>query len=92
VLSSVIVRSLARTSRLVRYRLDVPDVPGRLAAVTHVIGAAGGNIVDVEHHRDRPGLSLREAVLEVSVETRDAAHADTIERALRDLNMAVVRV
>jgi threonine dehydratase len=91
VLSAVILRALARTGRLVRYRLEVPDVPGRLAAVARTIGDAGGNIVDVEHHRDRPGLPLREAVLEVSVETRDAAHATAIERALRGLGMAVTR-
>ncbi len=91
VLSSVILRALARTGRLVRYRLEVPDAPGRLAAVAQAIGAAGGNIVDVEHHRDRLGLPLREAVLEVSVETRDAAHAAEIEAALRGLDMAVTR-
>jgi threonine dehydratase len=91
VLSAVILRALARTGRLVRFRLEVPDVPGRLAAVAQAIGAAGGNIVDVEHHRDRPGMPLREAVLEVSVETRDAAHADAIEAALMGLGMAVAR-
>jgi threonine dehydratase len=90
-LSAVILRALARTGRLVRFRLEVPDVPGRLAAVAHTIGDGGGNIVDVEHHRDRPGLPLREAILEVSVETRDAAHADAIEVALRGLGMAVAR-
>ncbi len=78
VLSSVILRALARTGRIVRYRLEIPDRPGVLAAVATIVGGTGGNIIDVEHHRDRPGVSLRETVLEVSVETRDRAHADQI--------------
>lgn len=82
VLSSVILRALARTGRIVRYRLEIPDRPGVLAAVSTIIGGSGGNIIDVEHHRDRPGVPLRETVLEVSVETRDRAHADRIAQQL----------
>ena len=62
--------------------MEVPDRPGALATVASLIGAAGGNIVDVDHHRDRLGVPLREAVLEVSVETRDAEHAARIRRDL----------
>lgn len=83
VLSSVVLRALARSGRLVRYRFEIPDLPGQLAKVAELIGTAGGNIVDVEHHRDRPGVPLRETVLEMSVETRDAAHAAAIKDALR---------
>ncbi|HEY3831075.1 MAG TPA: threonine ammonia-lyase [Acidimicrobiia bacterium] len=82
VLSSVLLRSLARNGRLVRLRMEVPDRPGALANVASLIGAAGGNIVDVDHHRDRLGVPLREAVLEVSVETRDTDHAARIRRDL----------
>ncbi len=82
VLSSVLLRSLARSGRLVRLRMEVPDRPGALAQVATLIAGAGGNIVDVDHHRDRLGVPLREAVLEVSVETRDADHADRIRRDL----------
>ena len=78
VLSSVIMRALARTGRIVHYRLEIPDRPGVLASVATVVGNTGGNIIDVEHHRDRPGVPLRETVLEVSVETRDREHADRI--------------
>jgi threonine dehydratase len=82
-LSSVILRALARSGRLVRFRFEIPDLPGQLAQVAEIIGHAGGNIVDVEHHRDRLGVPLRETILEVSVETRDAQHADAITQRLR---------
>jgi threonine dehydratase len=82
VLTSVLLRALARSGRLVRLRIEVFDRPGVLATISHVIGSRGGNIVDVTHHRDLPGVALKNAVLEVSLETRDRAHADEIVAAI----------
>jgi len=82
VLSSVIGRALARSGRLVRLRIEIPDRPGTLAAVAQVIGAARGNIIDVAHRRDLPGVALKTTLLEVSIETRDRAHAAAIVSAL----------
>jgi threonine dehydratase len=82
VLTSVLLRALARSGRLVRLRIEVFDRPGVLATISHVIGERGGNIVDVTHHRDLPGVALKNAVLEVSLETRDRAHADEIVAAI----------
>jgi threonine dehydratase len=89
VLSSVILRALARSGRLVRLRLEIKDQPGMLATVATIIGNAGGNIIDVSHHRDLPGVPLKDAVLEVSLETRDRAHADSIVAALRGTGLVV---
>lgn len=82
VLGSVVLRALARSGRLVRLRIEIPDLPGTLAAVARVIGDRGGNIVDVEHRRDLPGVALKSTLLEVSIETRDRAHAQEIVDAL----------
>ena len=89
VLTSVLLRALARSGRLVRLRIDVPDRPGVLAAVAEAVGTHGGNIVDVEHRRDLPGVALKSARLELSVETRDRAHADEIVRALAERGFRV---
>jgi threonine dehydratase len=82
VLASVLSRALARSGRLVRLHVEVPDRPGALAAIALVVARARGNIVDVEHRRDLPGVALKSARLELSIETRDRAHADEIVRAL----------
>jgi threonine dehydratase len=89
VLSSVMMRALARSGRIVRLSIEVPDRPGVLAAVANVIGTCRGNIVDVTHRRDLPGVALKVTMLELSVETRDQAHADEIVRALRENGFAV---
>ncbi len=44
--------------------------------------ACAANIVDVEHRRDLPGVALKSVRLDLSVETRDRAHADEIVKAL----------
>ncbi len=82
VLTSVLLRALARSGRLVRLRIEVPDRPGVLATVAQLIATARGNIVDVEHRRDQPGVAVKRALLEVSIETRDRAHADEIVNGL----------
>ena len=82
VLTSVLSRALARSGRLIRIHIEVPDRPGALAAIAAVIARNRGNIVDVEHRRDLPGVALKNARLELSIETRDRMHADEIVNAL----------
>jgi len=82
VLASVLLRALARSGRLVRLRIEVPDRPGVLASVAQIVGGLRANIVDVEHRRDLPGVALKSARLDLSVETRDRAHADEIVKTL----------
>lgn len=81
-LASVLLRALARSSRLVRMQIELPDRPGVLAAVAEIVGDLRANIVDVEHRRDLPGVALKSVRLDLSVETRDRAHADEIVNAL----------
>ncbi len=82
VLASVLSRALARSGRVVRLRIEVPDRPGALAALATVIANERGNIVEVEHRRDLPGVALTSARVELSIETRDRAHADVMVQAL----------
>ncbi|HEV7523586.1 MAG TPA: threonine ammonia-lyase, partial [Acidimicrobiia bacterium] len=88
-LSSVLLRALARSGRLVRLRIELPDRPGVLAAVADIVGGMRANIVDVEHRRDLPGVALKSVRLDLSVETRDRAHADEIVNALEARGFAV---
>ena len=81
-LTSVLLRALARSGRVVRLRIEVPDRPGVLATVAQLIASGRGNIVDVEHRRDQPGVAVKRALLEVSIETRDRAHAEEIVKRL----------
>jgi threonine dehydratase len=88
-LSSVLMRALARSGRLVRLQIELPDRPGVLATVAEIVGGLRGNIVDVEHHRDLPGVAVKSVRLDLSIETRDRAHADEIVKALEAAGLVV---
>ena len=81
-LSSVIMRGLARSGRLCRLVLEVPDAPGALGELTAAVGRAGGNIVDLWHHREFGVHSPRLTEIELLVETRDGASADRLRQQL----------
>ncbi len=82
-LSAILMRGLVRSGRLVRVRVDISDQPGLLGKVANLIGAAGGNIVEVYHQRLFHDVPLKMAELDVVIETRDARHVDEILAALR---------
>jgi threonine dehydratase len=82
-LSAILMRGLVRSGRLVRIRVDITDQPGLLGRVANLIGAAGGNIVEVYHQRLFHDVPLKMAELDVVIETRDAQHVHEILGALR---------
>jgi threonine dehydratase len=83
-LSSVLLRSLVRQGRLTRMRVETDDLPGQLAAIAAVVGASGGNLIEVTHQRLLSAVPLRRVDVDLLVETRDAAHLDRIRAALAE--------
>lgn len=85
ILANVLLRNLLRDGRLVRLSFEIPDRPGVLADISQRIGGAGGNIIEVEHHRLFASPSVQAARLEVMFEVRDAAHGAEIVHALEQI-------
>ena len=83
ILANVLLRNLLRDGRLRRLVLEIPDRPGVLAEIAGLIGAAGGNIIEVSHHRLFASPSVQAAELEVMFEARDADHGAGIVRSLQ---------
>ncbi|MBX3464616.1 MAG: threonine ammonia-lyase [Planctomycetes bacterium] len=77
-LSTVLLRGLQRDGKIAKLRISIQDVPGVLARVTQMIGAAGADIIDIEHQRLFNNLAPRQAELDVVMETRGRAHVDRI--------------
>jgi threonine dehydratase len=82
-LGIVLQRQLVREHRLVTLRFEITDLPGTLGRIAGLIGEAGGNIIDVTHHRLFLDLSAKAADLDFTIETRDAAHTGQVEETLR---------
>ncbi|WP_051328994.1 threonine ammonia-lyase [Geminicoccus roseus] len=88
-LSAVILRGLVRTERMVRFRVSLPDRPGSLTKVTGLIAKCGGNVVDVAHQRAFARISVMQTDVDVTIETRNAAHAAQIRNTLAAEGYAV---
>ncbi|HYM30169.1 MAG TPA: threonine ammonia-lyase [Candidatus Cybelea sp.] len=81
-LASVLMRGLVRDGRVVRMRVEISDAPGTLARVSGLIGAAGGNIIEVYHQRLFGHVPVKSADLDLVVETRDRRHVQEIVDAV----------
>jgi len=82
ILASIMVRELEREDRIVSFRLTIPDRPGILGQIASRLGELGANILSVDHHRLFLDVPAKGAKLDVTVETRDGAHAEQILRTL----------
>src|SRR5216683_2112130 len=84
ILASVMVRELERESRIVSFRLTIPDQPGVLGQIATRLGQLGANILGVGHRRLFLDVPAKGAKLDVTVETRDRAHGEHIFKVLTD--------
>ena len=85
ILSNTLMRCLLRDGRILRLVLEMPDRPGMLAEVATRIGALGGNILEVAHHRLFSSPHVQDAQLEIMVEARDTSHGEAIESSLAEV-------
>jgi len=81
-LSSILMRGLIREGRITRMRVEISDRPGALAKVAQLVGEAGGNILEVQHQRNFPGVPAKLAELDLVLETRDRDHIAEISGVL----------
>jgi threonine dehydratase len=92
ILASIMVRELERGEQIVSFRLTIPDRPGILGQIASRIGALGANILEVDHKRLFLDVPAKGARLDVTVETRDRAHAEEIISALASDGYHPVRI
>ncbi len=74
----VIRHGLAAAGRYASLRLKIADRPGSLARLLHELAEADANVVEVEHARIDPRLSVDEVEVFVQVETRGRDHLDEL--------------
>lgn len=77
-LASVMVRELERDDRIVAFRITTSDRPGLLGSVAGRLGELGANILEVAHGRLYLDVPAKGVSIDVTVETRGAAHTAEI--------------
>jgi threonine dehydratase len=83
-LTKLIEHGLSAAGRYLTLRIVMADRVGALAGLTAELARIGLNVLDVEHHRSGRDLALSEVEVQVTVETRDAAHHREVVHALTE--------
>ncbi len=78
VLSSLILRGLVSSHRLVRVRVEVPDLPGALGEVCRLLGELDSNIIDIHHQRAFSGSSVRATGVDFVLQMRGAEQIEQV--------------
>lgn len=81
-LAKIIERGLVKDGRRVRIRVRLTDRPGSLHQLTKILQEQQANIVETLHNRSSYGVSLGETAIDITLETRGAAHIAAISNAL----------
>lgn len=88
-LATCLMRGLARSGRIAALKILLDDVPGGLALSSQIIAKLGGNVIEVQHQRQF-GLTGSQVELDITVETQDEAHLQSILGALRAQGLNVI--
>ena len=83
-LSRIINRGLLRKGRIMHITVRLQDVPGSLAGLLSLVAQCEGNIIDIEHRKDDPGLPLDVVTVDIDIETRGPDHVQEIEQKIRE--------
>lgn len=86
-LSALIERGMVRAGRLARIRVNARDTPGVLARITAVVAEAGANIDEVHHQRAFSSLSAQNVEVELVLQTRNAAHVQSVVQRLAEAGL-----
>ncbi len=78
ILASVLMRGMVRSGQMARLRVTISDAPGSLARVAQQIADRGGNIVEIVHHRLFFDVPVKQAEVDIVVETQDVDHVAEI--------------
>ncbi|HKB94717.1 MAG TPA: threonine ammonia-lyase [Gaiellaceae bacterium] len=91
-LISVMRHGLAASGRFLVVRTRVPDRPGELAKLLTLLANERVNVVEVEHQRETPDMSVVDTGVQLTLVTRDPAHCDEILSLLAQWGYAATRL
>lgn len=81
-LARIIERGLAKQGRRTQFEVVIPDSPGSLEALLHVIASEKASILQVNHERVFAKTALREVVTRIQLETSGTEHLQKVKAAL----------
>ena len=88
-LTRIVDHGLSAAGRYLVLTVVLADRPGQLAALSATIAELGANVLSIEHHRTGIRLGFGDALVRLTLETRDRAHGDELVEGLRSAGFTV---
>jgi len=82
-ISTIIDRGMIKAGRRVLLTTSLPDTPGALEKLLSIVSTTEANVVSVNHDRLNPDISLKQAEVELVLETKDSEHIHEVINALK---------
>ena len=77
-ISSMIGKGLISRDRIFNFAVSIPDRPGELAKITHIIADVGANIVKLAHNQFKNLSRFRDKEVLIIVETNGTDHVQAL--------------
>ena len=77
-ISSMIGKGLISRDRIFNFAVSIPDRPGELAKITHIIADIGANIVKLAHNQFKNLSRFRDKEVLITVETNGTDHVQAL--------------
>ncbi|MBI4823110.1 MAG: threonine ammonia-lyase [Nitrospirae bacterium] len=88
----IIHRGLIESRRIGIFEVVISDTPGSLHAVTGIISAERGNILNVIHNRLSGDIPIGKTKVQFTVELKNKEHLDKIISALKSKGISAVEI
>ena len=80
-ISSMIGKGLISRDRIFNFAVSIPDRPGELAKITHIIADVGANIVKLAHNQFKNLSRFRDKEVLITLETNGTDHIQALIEA-----------
>jgi threonine dehydratase len=88
--SMIIDKGLVKSGRKVELKTILQDKPGQLRGMISILEQLKVNIVSIVHNREKEGLELGDAEVDMILETRDREHAMKVQNVLKEKGYKII--
>ncbi len=91
-ISSMINKGLISRGRIFTFSVQLPDKPGQLEYVAHVLSGCNANVIGVDHNQFKNFARFSEVELRVTCETNGEKHIQNIIETFKDEGYVITRI
>ena len=91
-ISSMINKGLIERGRIFSFSIQLPDSPGHLEKVAHILNECNANVVTADHNQLKNFARFSEVELRVTCETNGEAHIVSIIETFRKNGFDIQRI